>query len=298
MGIKFRLSIAAAIPSAFFLYFLGDIQGVKFVPGSADLPVQGSRVNPNPKWVPVPWKEVADRPFLAIRKEVEPVLNGTAFDDKGHWAGKARKALNAWKNDCQNPVALYRLSAYALTAKAVDQNFAKASQYHEIMGMSRLGWDILEAPPPSYEFARMGYLVTRNDGCYHKFGDLSFRLLAKDPGDRSAIIALVDEYFWRKPIPSFEQKMFRCIEIARKDKRWKVSDDYYLAKAHRLYGQKYKKRESFDTAIAIVQAMLPKLPPGWKPEWYDKFLEGCRYDKASPTFGLAVHGAWIDDIDP
>lgn len=297
METSLRLSLMVALAASVGAVYCG-LQGVRFVPGAANLPLQGPRINPNPKWVPGPWKADADRPFRAVRQEVEPVLNGIAFDERGLWAGRARRALNAWKGDCQNPIALYRLSAYALTAKAVDQNFAKASQYHEIMGMSRLGWDILESPPPSYEFARMGYLVTRNDGCFHKFGDLPFRLLEKDPGDRSVLIALVDEYVWRKPIPAFEQKMFRALARARQDRRWKVSDDYFLAKAHWLYGQKNKKRGSFETAIGIVQAMLPKLPPGWKKEWYDKFLEVVRIFQKDPNFGMPKYFDYVDDQAP
>lgn len=259
----------------------------------------GGRWDANPRWVGVPWKASEDAPFRAIRQETAKATEDPLTRDKnGVWARKATRAYEDWYGDHQDPVKLYRASSYLSAAQWLDHDFNSSQEFARMSETLNLGWSALEKPPHSYEFVRRGYLVNCSDLHFHKFGDLQFRLLDRDPADRSVIIAMAREYTWRKPVDKFEQRLFRSLEAIRKTPQWRPWDDYFYALALRAYGQKHQKRSSYDSALLIAEGALKQTPKGWDAKWLEKWIAECRAEREEPNFGSLPNGRYVDDIDP
>jgi hypothetical protein len=144
----------------------------------------------------------------------------------------------------------------------------------------------------------MGYLYKSGSSSFHKFGDLPYRLIKRDPGDRGAVMAMVEEYRWRKPIPEFEHVLFQGLESASKDPRWRFWDDMGFARAHFYFGQKNQKKDRMDVALRYARKALARTPPGWDPAWIKEWIAHIEKAAAHPRLGMPKTFSWVDDIAP
>lgn len=270
-----------------------------FEPGRYPIFAKFGRRDPDPRWVPVPWQDQADKPFLALRKEAdEAVKDPTAYDKGGKWAAKARPAYKIWLADSQNPLALARASVYHCLAQTLDPEFHKAPDYSKMHSDLNIGWMILQKVPPSYEFVRWAYLFNAGDSDAHKYRDLGSRLVARNPNDRAVACSLVAEYRWRKPTPEFEALMFSTLERCSKLPNWRGTDEWAYALAYRLYGRNYRKASAYKTALAKAKVALTKLPVGYDKGPVERWIARITKEAKDPNFGVPPGFKWLDDIDP
>lgn len=280
-------------------FFVQAASGEPFALGKYKIPSSLYRTDPHPRWVAVAWDAEEDAPFLPIRREVEEATADPQARDTTHkWSRKAWSAFVVWGRDCQSAVNLYRVSAYLAAAEMLDPSFTDDKDFHKMKGYVDMGWSVLREPPASYEFARRGYLSNAGDFDHHVFGDLPYRLLERDPLDRSAVIAMTREYQWRKPVEEFEQVMFAALERVSKTPAWRPWDDGNWARAHRSYGHKHQDASAYEVALAKARLAIAKTPPGWDPGWIREWIEDTRSEKGDPNFGRASGGRYIDDLDP
>lgn len=81
---------------------------------------KNDRAVKQPAWLRFDWNPKADAPFKPIYEELAPFRTFNGFDTKGVWARKTMAAYNDWIEDPQNPVKLYRVSAYFGILNGVD----------------------------------------------------------------------------------------------------------------------------------------------------------------------------------
>ncbi len=272
----------------------------RFIPGKDyKIPHTQFRTNPHPKWATVKWVPSEDAPFIPIRNECDDAIGaGDKFDATGNWPAKVSKAYAEWEADCQNPVKLFRASAYIATARYLDPKFESNAKYYYWVGYVDRGWDILQKPPQSYEFVRRGYLYCVGDRGFHAFGTLPFRLLDKEPKDRSVVVAMVYDYAIRKPNAEFERRLFGALETVSKTKQWRPWDDYHWAYALRMYGRKHQEAEPYGRAIAKANSAISKTPKGWNPKWIRDWIKETEEERQLPRFGRSPGFKNLDDIDP
>lgn len=267
----------------------------------SSIPSTGMRINPDPLWVKAKWDEKANSPYAAIRKEIGATLDDRTFrDTKGVWSQKSRAAYHAWYEDFQNPVKLFRVTAYLAAAAWVDPAFGHSNDYKDMTGAVTTGWSLIRAVPQSYDFVRRGYILTAGNHYYHRYGNLAFRLLKRDPLDGGVIIAMVYEYANSKPRAEFEQRMFQGFkDLGKLKNRSGNIDSYHWAVALRLYGQKHRKKSAYDEAIQKALAARAALIPGSDPAFIDKFLAECKKEREDPMFGIPFKNfKYVDDEDP
>ncbi len=227
-----------------------------------------SRINPNPKWVVDRWERMADKPFESVEAEVRRyrVFSGFASDES--WEQKARSAYEAWRLDCQSTAKLYRACAYWAVAIELDQSFQKAKDFKDKKWDLIYGWDVIKLPPRSYLFVRMGYRWCGGDGHRHDFGDISTRLLARNPLDRNVVRAAVNE-LWDEasmgvPKPDkgelFERFILDKLKALEKTELWRPWDYYLFASVYRTRAFRTKRRSDLDEAVKYNDLAQKKSP--------------------------------------
>jgi hypothetical protein len=261
-----------------------------------DIKIDGLRIDPNPKWVAVPWDKKADGPFLNVRRAVDRV-----FDKKPgsisatEWKVKAKEAYDDWFADHQSAYKLYRASYLLAAVKHLDPASAREKEFLRVSSLLNLGWSYLRKPPNSYEFVRRAYIDNANDNNFHKFGDLQQRLLSRDSNDRAVIRAICSEYRWRKPLPSFERMMFEGIERIRATARWRPNDELAYAIVLWSYGRKHRKLEKYDESLLVLNK-LQQEDSGWvEKSVIEQWIDIVKRAKQSGTFDS---GKYIDDLHP
>lgn len=263
-----------------------------------DIPTKGLSFDPNPKWVNVPWESKADQPFALIRREVtEAVGGGSLRDSTKTWQAKLKRAYDEWYVDHQNPVKLFRVSAYLAAVKSLDPEFSRSKDFSTIDQTSNLGWSMLRECPHSYEFCRRAYLQNAGDNHFHQCGDLGIRLIERDPLDRSVAVQMVFDYEWKKPNVRFEEAMFSALNKIKEAKLFRPIDFYHLGLAYRLYGLKHSSKRQYEFALQNVERAITALKKSEDVTWLVKFrketvLERDRLQARPKGF------KWLEDGKP
>lgn len=267
-----------------------------------DIKNEGVRWDPDPLWVSISWDPRFDPPFKKIRDEVSLRLQKPYVPDtSGGWARKLKAAYADWYADHQNTEKLYRVSAYLIVVNTVDEKFAASREWRSMDGDVNKGWSCIriENTPPSYEFARRGYMTNAGDSDYHRFKDLSIRLLKRDPVDRGVVIAMVQEYNHRKPNAQFEKVMFDSLFACAKTRAWRPWDDRFIAQALRCYGRDHQQKSYYNKALVYMDRCIAKTPPGVDPKPMKVLRSEILKERDLPNFGRPA-GKWryIDDGSP
>lgn len=264
-----------------------------------NVPVQGLRFDPNPKWVHVDWLTKPNQQLIPIRKAIDAVLARPPSNaDAKIWREKLSAAYKDWFEDHQNGQKLFRISSILGVVSYLDREYAGSTEYRKMASDVNLGWSFLDKPIPAYEFVRRGYILNAGDGHHHKFGNLQQRLLKENPLDRPVILAMIGEYSWRKPIPSFENLLFGSLSKVTKTSVWKPVDNLSLAWAYRLRGQKHRNRADYDLAIKIVKGVRATHPNLISAKDANEWIEESEREMKDPNFGIIPSGSYIDDKYP
>lgn len=259
----------------------------------------GLRSDPNPLWVRTKWTHKDDIPYKSVRAEADRILSDPTYVDlEGKWALKARMAFKIWMKDLENPQKLFTASTYLQLARTVDPSFRQARDFDKMYWHLNPGWSILLTCPESYEFARRAYIFNAGDKHYHKYRDLSLRLLQRNPYDRSVVIAMVAEHGERKFPREYEEKLFSSLEAISKRPDWRPWDHWTWGRAFRTYGHLHRKKEAYDTAIAKAEIALKNTPKGWDPAPLKKWIAETKKERDDPNFGWLPGAKHIDDLDP
>lgn len=251
--------------------------------------VEGGRWDPDPVWVNIAWEDQVDRIFYKLRQEVVGAVSAPSNSDKaGVWAKKAKQAFDAWHQNHQNPELLYRAAAYLGATTIVDTAFAQARSSQRMFEEVNQGFSCLrsENVPPSYEFCRRAYLTNAGDTDLHRFRDLSFRLLKRDPVDRGVLIAMTREYAQLGgPNPKFEKIMFDGLFACAKTKAWRYWDDQWIANALVMVGVFHKQKSYYDKALTYLDRAIAKTPKGIDPAPMVKLRAAYLKERDLPNFG-------------
>ncbi len=250
--------------------------------------MEGWRWDPDPIWVSMRWQDSAEVYFKPIRDELVDVLRQpTASAVRGAWAAKARTAFGRWYEDHQNPEKLFRAASYLGVTTVLDTKFCETAEFRKMEAELRMGISFLKAEniPPSYEFCRRAYMLKAGDSHGHRFRDLAFRLLKRDPVDRGVLIAMVREYTERGSDPPFEAIMFKGLFACAKTKTWREWDDQWIARAMVMYGVFHKQKSYYDKAATYLNRAIARTPKGVDPTPMKKLKEHYLRERDLPNFG-------------
>ncbi len=275
-------------------------KGESFNPVSKDaIEVWGMRRNPNPKWVAKPWITEADAPYLPIRRMMDSVLADWRSGLRDDLTNKAIAAFRDWEADCQNPMKLYRASAWTLLARRFDPNYDTRSLW-ALRQFLHVGWNRLIDIPESYEFIRMGYMFNSGDYDFQIFGDLAYRLLKRDANDLFVVLAMARELPYRKPDTKFRDRVLQALQDASIDARWRPWDNMQWAKALQYCGRLYGEKKYFQLARARALIAIERTGSNWNPEWIHQWLKELDKEIAQPQALSSHRGArfiWEHDPD-
>lgn len=261
-----------------------------------DVPTKGVQWDPNPIWTTVQWKPDGDLLFIKASDAVRTVILSGQKDDPGHaWRDKLRRAYADWYGDHQYAPKLHFTTCLLTIVQTVDANFWASKECKRMVGNVNLGYSYLRYVPPSYEFCRRAYLFNVGDTDHHSYGRLAIRLLDRNPNDRSVTVAMVTEYYGRKPNQEFEGRLFAALGKLMDSKAKRPGDEMYLAMAYRFYGREHKKPASYDTACRILEKLLDDA--SLKAEWprYRAMIDDYQREKKDPNFGKLPGAKYIGD---
>jgi len=233
------------------------------------------RAKTQPAWLRLDWTAKADEPFQPIHEEVLPFRVFNGFDTKGVWAKKTMAAYNEWIKDPQDPVKLYRVSAYFGVLNGVDNATPGKTEFTERWSDVQWGWMTLKSGPPSRLFVRQGYRCSAGNGFRTQYGDLCKKLLASDPLDRSVLLAGIAELGaermqWSKAknrmyqLPGkgleFEEFLLKASDRIRKSSLWRPWDEAHISDIYAVRAWRTRKNSDLRKAIDILEKSIKVTP--------------------------------------
>lgn len=266
-----------------------------------EAPFYGTRFRPtlpmqypyeSPKWVTYMWKSDAD--FLPIRKHIEEGWNlETTPQVAKTWTQRLKGAYNSWFIDSKDHVDLYRVTGYIAVVQKHNPKFFDSNPGKQIATNVAIGWRQVTNPPQSFEFVRRGYLF--NAGSYDTpiFDGLAIALLDHEPHNRNVTLAMVREYAWRKPLPSYEERLFAELDYLLATPGRHPEEEAWLAYAYHQYGRKHKLTEYYDKAIALYRTA--QAVQGSDRERYERLIQTISAEQRDPNFGMPKGGRYIED---
>lgn len=257
-----------------------------------NVPHTGGKFDPHPLWVKIPWNSNTDKSFRVIRDEVTVATKAANWNVSRGWQKRAVDAYNEWFADHQDPVKLYRASAYLGAASFTERGLGATKEFRKMDSTVNLGFSVLRAQnvPSSYEFCRRAYIVKAGDTHGHQFEDLAIRLLKQSPADRSVAIAMVREYQERKADSTFEGVMFDALFACAKTDAWLPWDDQWIAIAMCKYGRQHNSKSYYDKALIYVDRAIARTPKGMDAEPLRIMRKQIAKARDLPNFGYPKVG--------